>query len=113
MRPACLVSPLPEEPRESCRVVETLADDSPCPAPASPAGSTTDRTAGWHRDLGLDAAGRRRCEILPATLFAPGWSVLEQDDADLDARRCEHGRIVLPGVELQGGPVELECSSSR
>ncbi len=62
----CLPRPFPPDSIESCRVVETLIDDRPCPHPAEPEGSGRDRTSGWQIDLGLDAAGHRQCEILPA-----------------------------------------------
>jgi hypothetical protein len=60
----CVERELATTDPDVCRVVETLVDDRACPAPADQPGPG--RSAGWLVDLGLDEAGRRQCEILPA-----------------------------------------------
>jgi len=115
----CLDATAPPVASSDCRLVETLADDRPCPSPAD--STAADRT-GWHRDLGVDPAGRRRCEILPADVdgdgcpdrcecgdplrpCTPGWFLLPE------APPCTAGRVQLSGDARvdPGGEARLEC----
>lgn len=122
IRGACLNQPLPTTDIDACRVVETLLDDRPCPHPMEgPAGG---RTGGWHRDLGLDSEGLRRCEILPADYDADGCpdgpcdcesgdyeGCLEGWIYNRDDDLCEHGqvRFTAPSVTSDLSTVRIEC----
>jgi hypothetical protein len=101
----CLSWPLPSDWSERCRVVETLDDGRACPHDAL--GPGTDWGPGWQTDLGLDADGRRRCEIAPADAGVQGWTY---DDAD---RSCELGRVGVTGdwVVDPTSDVVFECAA--
>ncbi len=79
----CIARELPSTSHEDCRVIETLSDDRACPHPEEPRGAGSARVAGWHRDLGLDEHGRRRCEALPS----------DYDDDGLPDGPCEASRV--------------------
>ncbi len=69
----CVERALASTGSETCRVIETLINDGECPHAADTGGS--DRTFGWHLDLGLvetDGVMHRRCEILPADYDGDG-----------------------------------------
>jgi len=112
-----------------CRVVEVLADESPCPNPADSPGP--DRSTGWQVDLGtVESEGecRRQCEILPADYDEDGCPDGDDDcgleewlphrsDAlqgwfyDPDFAICEHGQLRMThrDVASADSTVRFEC----
>jgi hypothetical protein len=109
-------------------LIETLPDDRECPHVADV--PSPERTRGWQVDLGLDAHGRRRCEVLradddgdgcpdgscecePPDVYDPnpyagclqGWFFRPVDAP------CVHGRFELTGrnVASEGSVLRFEC----
>lgn len=66
----CMQRPVADTGAESCRVLETLVGDQPCPHPAD--ADDDSRTSGWQIDQGLDESGNRVCEILPSDYDGDG-----------------------------------------
>lgn len=123
LRGTCLDRPLPTLDIGACRVVETLGDDRACPYLME--GPEGGRTGGWHRDLGLDDDGRRRCEVLPADYDADGCPDgpcdCESDDFtgclagwfyQPDDAICTEGqvRFTSPDVISDLSVVRIECA---
>jgi hypothetical protein len=98
----CVERALASTGSDTCRVIETLINDGECPSPADAPGS--DRTRGWHLDLGLvdvNGSNRRRCEILPADYDGNGIPD--------GASSCEPESFDQPGI-LQGWFYDNSCS---
>ncbi len=120
----CLSDDLAATDLRSCRLIETLSDDRPCPHPADRADAG--RTAGWQIDRGLDERGRRRCEILTADSDGdgcpdgtclcdppePGYEgCLQGWFVRTEGTPCERGQIAItaPEVITEGGGAHFEC----
>ncbi len=94
---------------ESCHFVETLPDDRPCPhlveeSEGRPCGP------GWHRDLGLDDEGRRRCEILSADRDGDG----QLDSAPgADSEMCNFQGFMNPSECIPGWFLEPPIVDER
>lgn len=113
----CAAPPSSLTPTADCRVVESLADDRPCPHLAAPPDSGAERSSGWHVDLGLDELGRRQCEVLVADgdgdgcpdgdCECTGCALGEVDCAD-QAEGCRHGWFLPSGSgSCHSGQVKL------
>jgi hypothetical protein len=127
---ACMTRQLASTDPGVCRVIETLGDERGCPSPSDTVGS--DRSHGWHLDLGLDDNGRRMCEILPADYngdgcpdgvsqadcdsdnFGPTTSALQgwfYDNADPS---CEFGQVRFTTTDVTSdlSTVRFECRTA-
>lgn len=119
---SCVARDVGSVDAERCRLIETLPDERPCAHPADV--PTAERTRGWHVDLGLDEAGRRRCEVLPADYDDDGCPDGSCDCASWrfsgclqgwfhipDAPPCETGRLQLTSPEIIGAEsrAHFEC----
>jgi hypothetical protein len=104
----------------TCRLVETLPVGAVrCPDPADVDGPS--RMIGSRADLGVDAAGRRRCEILPADYDGDGncdgaaacelpgalngW-VYDDFDGSCAERRV---KLTTTAIPVAGSDVAFEC----
>ena len=91
-----------------CRVVEVLNDDRPCTAPVVV--SEDGVTLGWHRDLGVDDSGQRRCEVVPADGPGAGWTYQRAGDDESETTICRHGEIAFVEIEFDAqSEVHVEC----
>jgi hypothetical protein len=122
----CMPTELASTSADTCRVVETLQGDGPCPDAA--VGDGERRSAGWRVDAGLDAEGNRRCEILPADYDGDGCpdgaSDCEGDDFtgalqgwfyDSDSPDCAHGQVRFTSrdVSSNASTVSFQCLTAR
>jgi hypothetical protein len=121
----CVDRPLASTDADTCRVVELLANDEPCPFPADVAGPG--RTTGWHVDLGTEEEEgrvRRRCEILAADYDGDGCPDGAADCASGDysgglqgwfyannLAACPHGQVRFTdaNVTSDASRVRFEC----
>jgi hypothetical protein len=120
----CVPRWLPPESMSTCRIVHTLDDGVECLGLADEPGPG--RSEGWSVDLGFDAEGNHRCEILSADADGdgcpdgarecpPGWDPSDGGlggwFVDWSDRECEHGRLRFTDrlVTLLPGMVRIEC----
>jgi hypothetical protein len=107
---ACLNQPMPSTEIGTCRVIETLTDDRPCPSPMI--GPEGGRSGGWHRDLGLDGSGRRVCEVLPADYDGDGCPDGPCDCTSGDSEGCLQGWFYTEVDEVcENGQVHFTSDS--
>lgn len=121
----CMPRELASTGSDACKVIETLLDDRPCPGLAdAPDGS---RTEGWHLNRGLDAQGRRVCEILAADYDGNGCpdpltECAEEDFStslqgwfyQSDHPACENGKVRFTHDDVSGdlSRVRFECQTA-
>lgn len=110
---------------DACRVIETLIDNRPCPAPADTRDGS--RALGWHVDLGLDESGNRVCEILAVDYDGNGCPdpLMECTGEDFssslqgwfyqsDHPACENGKVLFTHDDVSGdlSRVRFECQTA-